>query len=325
MHLGKARRCRRRPPRRSSPGRLGRLGRAFAASPCNPQMREQSRWTRPAQPPTAAAARLRQLVLHRDAHPAARAARGDVRDLFVLPRGRRHRRRFERPARRAARDSSRDWRDDIDALYAGKSAPQLAGPRRSRCANSVCKREDFLAVIDGMEMDVRRGHPRAGLRDARSLLRPGRERGRAAVGAGVRHGGGGRHCARASSRPRAAAHQHPARPRRGRRRSAGSICRARRCARPASRRPIPRTVLAQPGARRRSARASSSARARISPRPTRSWRAARAARARAAHHGRGLSPHPRRHDRARLVAAARPRPACRASRLLWIILRYAFI
>ena len=44
---------------------------------------------------------VRQFVLRGDAHPAARAARGDVPDLQLLPQGRRHR-RFRRPAARAA-------------------------------------------------------------------------------------------------------------------------------------------------------------------------------------------------------------------------------
>ena len=44
--------------------------------------------------------RVRQFVLRGDAHPAARAARGDVPDLQLLPAGRRHR-GFRRPARRA--------------------------------------------------------------------------------------------------------------------------------------------------------------------------------------------------------------------------------
>ena len=45
--------------------------------------------------------RVRQFVLCRDAHPAARPARGDVPDLQFLPAGRRHR-RFRRAAARAA-------------------------------------------------------------------------------------------------------------------------------------------------------------------------------------------------------------------------------
>ncbi len=45
--------------------------------------------------------RVRQFVLRGDAHPAARAARGDVPDLQLLPAGRRYR-RFRRAAARAA-------------------------------------------------------------------------------------------------------------------------------------------------------------------------------------------------------------------------------
>jgi squalene synthase HpnD len=45
------------------------------------------------------------------------------------------------------------WRSDVDALYAGAPPPRLQGlavPVRS----FSLKREDFLAIIDGMEMDV---------------------------------------------------------------------------------------------------------------------------------------------------------------------------
>lgn len=45
------------------------------------------------------------------------------------------------------------WRADVDALYAGAPPPRLQGlaaPVRS----FGLKREDFLAIIDGMEMDV---------------------------------------------------------------------------------------------------------------------------------------------------------------------------
>src|SRR5262249_1952367 len=45
------------------------------------------------------------------------------------------------------------WRSDIDALYAGKTAPRTQGllaPMR----DFGLRREDFHAVIDGMEMDV---------------------------------------------------------------------------------------------------------------------------------------------------------------------------
>jgi presqualene diphosphate synthase len=55
-----------------------------------------------------------------------------------------------RPERLAA---LQQWRDDIDALYQGHPPPRLrdyvASVRRFDL-----KREDFLAVVDGMEMDV---------------------------------------------------------------------------------------------------------------------------------------------------------------------------
>jgi presqualene diphosphate synthase len=47
-----------------------------------------------------------------------------------------------------------DWRNDIDALYAGSPPARLAGLARA-ARDFDLAREDFLAVIDGMEMDVR--------------------------------------------------------------------------------------------------------------------------------------------------------------------------
>jgi squalene synthase HpnD len=45
------------------------------------------------------------------------------------------------------------WRTDIDALYAGTAPPQLRA--LARCARVYnLQRDDFIAVIDGMEMDV---------------------------------------------------------------------------------------------------------------------------------------------------------------------------
>ena len=196
------------------------------------------------------------------------------------------------------------------------STRSMAAPRRprspawpARCATSICAREDFLAVIDGMEMDVGRRHPRARLRHARPLLRPGGERGRTAFGPRVRHGARTPASARASSRPRAAAHQHPARHRRGRRASAASICRAKRCRQAGIATTDPATVLAQS---RRSAQACADvvdrARRRISREADAIMAAQPAPRgARAAHHGRRLSLHPRPPGRARLRCAAPPR------------------
>ena len=55
-----------------------------------------------------------------------------------------------RPARR---EQLQRWRADIDALYAGKPPAALAGLAQAVKTFGL-KREDFLAVIDGMEMDV---------------------------------------------------------------------------------------------------------------------------------------------------------------------------
>jgi squalene synthase HpnD/squalene synthase HpnC len=46
------------------------------------------------------------------------------------------------------------WRRDIDAIYNGAAPPHLAGLAQAVRAFGLA-REDFLAVIDGMEMDVR--------------------------------------------------------------------------------------------------------------------------------------------------------------------------
>jgi presqualene diphosphate synthase len=56
----------------------------------------------------------------------------------------------ERPARHAALQK---WRGEIDAIYAGRPAPGLTGLARSIAVYDL-QRRDFLAVIDGMEMDV---------------------------------------------------------------------------------------------------------------------------------------------------------------------------
>jgi squalene synthase HpnD len=45
------------------------------------------------------------------------------------------------------------WRDDIDALYQGHPPPRLRDYVAS-VRNFDLKREDFLAIVDGMEMDV---------------------------------------------------------------------------------------------------------------------------------------------------------------------------
>ena len=119
------------------------------------------------------------------------------------------------------------------ALYAGSPPPQLTGLARA-VQQFDLEHGDFLAVIAGMEMDVTADIRAPDHSHARPLLRPRRLRGRPAFGACLRHGARGRACAGASSRPRAAIDQYPARSRRGCCRSAGSICRGKHCARSAS-------------------------------------------------------------------------------------------
>jgi presqualene diphosphate synthase len=55
-----------------------------------------------------------------------------------------------RPERLAA---LQQWRDDIDALYQGNPPPRLQDYAASVKTFGL-KREDFLAIVDGMEMDV---------------------------------------------------------------------------------------------------------------------------------------------------------------------------
>ena len=51
------------------------------------------------------------------------------------------------------RDELARWRADIDALYVGKPVPRTSG-LQAPLRNFGLQREDFHAVIDGMEMDV---------------------------------------------------------------------------------------------------------------------------------------------------------------------------
>jgi squalene synthase HpnD len=55
----------------------------------------------------------------------------------------------------AARAGLQGWRDDLAALYAGKPPARLASLAQA-VAQFKLRHEDFLAVIDGMEMDVER-------------------------------------------------------------------------------------------------------------------------------------------------------------------------
>src|SRR5580704_3811783 len=56
----------------------------------------------------------------------------------------------DRPGRLAA---LQQWRDDIDALYQDRPPPRLQDYVASVRSFDL-KREDFLAIVDGMEMDV---------------------------------------------------------------------------------------------------------------------------------------------------------------------------
>ena len=214
--------------------------------------------------------RLRLFVLCRHAHPAAPAAPGHVRHLRLLPRGRRHRRRRRRP-RRAGRTARAMAARHRRALCRASRRRGLRAWRKP-CAAFGLKREDFLAIIDGMEMDVRADIRAPDL----ATLDLYCDRVASAVGRlSVRVFGmneAGRHRARLSSRPRAAAHQYAARHRRGRRhRPPLYAARISRC-RPASRattrrkwRPTRRSGRPAPRWRRLPPS--------ISTRPTPSWRA----------------------------------------------------
>ena len=190
------------------------------------------------------AARLGQLLLHRHAHPAARRARGDVRDLRVLPRGRRHRRR-SRPAAAAGARSCTLARRRRCALCRATAGRGCAGSP-SRCVRFGLRREDFLASHRRDGNGRGRRHPRARSRDARSLLRPRRERSRAAVACASSAWGRRRasrlpiiSAARCSSPTSCATSTRmPA--------WAASTCRARRSPTPASPPPIRAAVLAHP-------------------------------------------------------------------------------
>ena len=225
----------------------------------------------------AAAARLRQLVLRRHAHPAARAARGDVRDLFVLPRGRRHRRR-PRPARRSGVAQ-------LAALARRHRRALRRQPRRRRSrglAQAVRDIRSRSARISSPSSTAWRwtSSPTSARRTARRSI---------SIATASRARSAGCRCACSAWREDAGialAHHL------GRALQLTNILRdldedaAHRAALSAARgaaggrhhaRTDPRRVAGASRASRRPARRSSRARERISPRPTRSWRAARAA------------------------------------------------
>jgi len=95
--------------------------------------------------------RVRQFVLRRDAH-LPRAQRDAMFQIYSFCRqvddiadsdG-------PRPERLAA---LQEWRDDIDALYQGRPPARLKDYVGSVKTFGL-RREDFLAIVDGMEMDV---------------------------------------------------------------------------------------------------------------------------------------------------------------------------
>jgi phytoene synthase len=52
------------------------------------------------------------------------------------------------------RRALQDWRDEIDRMYAGKATQPLSLALHGPAARFGLRREDFLAVVDGMEMDA---------------------------------------------------------------------------------------------------------------------------------------------------------------------------
>ena len=150
----------------------------------------------------------------------------------------------------------RDWTSSsggdrmIDALFAGTPPSALSGLLREPSATFDLQREDFLAIIDGMEMDVPADIRAPGQRNARSLLRSRGKCGGSPVGSCIRHARS-RMAQRSPSiwverfsSPTFCAiwTRTPARD--------GSTCRAKRCSLRESTRPTRRLVLDAPGVSR---------------------------------------------------------------------------
>ena len=179
------------------------------------------------------------------------------------------------PTRAAPRDARLAQLATVARRHRRRSTPhgwrRSISPARGCVADFELRREDFLAVIDGMEMDVTLDIRAPDWRRSISIATawPARSGGLACACSAWRRP---RPRARASSGPRAAADQHPARPRRGRRdrsalSAAGGVARRRDRSRPTRRRARQRGDL-------REACAPVVARARTHfARPTRSWRA----------------------------------------------------
>jgi phytoene/squalene synthetase len=218
------------------------------------------------------------------------------------------------------RDELDRWRADIDALYADRAIPRTQG-LVAPVKDFALKREDFHAIIDGMEMDV--------VADIRAPDDATLERYCDQVASAV-----GRLSVRVfgmEDRDGVALAHHL-----GRALQLTNILRdldedaafgrlylpERSIAgTPVSPRPIPGRCWQA----RRSARSARDCRARARARAAGEIGAQPAPdRARAADHGRGLSVDPRQPRRSRLVASPPLDPPA-ARGLLWIIMRHAFI
>ena len=92
-----------------------------------------------------------QLFLRSHAHHAARAAGGHV-EIYAFCRAVDD--IADEPGPHEVRiEQMQRWRNDIEAIYSGSPAPHTRGLARAARTFDLA-REDFLAVIDGMEMDV---------------------------------------------------------------------------------------------------------------------------------------------------------------------------
>ena len=210
-------------------------------------------------------------------------------EIYSFCRARRRHRRRWRPARRRLAQLQH-WRADIDALYAGSAAAAPARACSRGARPSICSARTFSPSSTAWRWTW----SPTSARPIFATLDLYCDRVASAVGRlSVRVFGMEREAgpgARASSRPRAAAHQYPARPRRGRRdRPALSAARGAG-ATPAS----PATILRRCWRVRRStkpARRSPRAPSATSPKPTAIMaRSPRRTVRDAAHHGDGL-PH----------------------------------
>ena len=78
------------------------------------------------------------------------------------------------------------WRKDIDAIYRGEKIPGLGGLAVA-VRDFQLEKDDFRAIIDGMEMDVHQNIQAPDFVDSRSLLRPRGKRRRTPFGSRFPH------------------------------------------------------------------------------------------------------------------------------------------